>query len=424
MTLANRMSRQKWLLDEVIATGGLDWDQLRRANTLYAVGPTAADDYQRIEDSVTRFDEFGPEFAYAADQRLERAKRAACEGNALTAAENYFVAAVFYGWAQWPLHREGDVRNIRWNDAKVEAYSQFAEAMNRRVERVQLEMPGGPLPGWLHLPNVGQAPYPTMILIPGMDTFKELQVALYGDKFLERGFAVLAVDGPGQSEALVNGLKLTPENFAEAGQRWLDFIDGRDDLDSKRIGIYGRSFGSYAATVVAAAHADRLAAVAGALVVHEPGLHTLMNESAPSFKARFMYMTGYTNENEFDDFVRGFDLFPHVKRISCPYLAVAGEFDQLSPVEYTIELIRRMPAPADLVVYEGERHAIGRSPAAKNGPHWHALIADWFLKTMNSDGSKQTKTYRFVRRDGAVEDMSPDVANQEYEERIGGASRD
>ena len=42
---------------------------------------------------------------------------------------------------------------------------------------------------------------PVVIAIPGMDSYKELQVALYGDRLLNRGMAVLAIDGPGQYEA-------------------------------------------------------------------------------------------------------------------------------------------------------------------------------------------------------------------------------
>ena len=39
-----------------------------------------------------------------------------------------------------------------------------------------------------------------------MDSSKENMVSLYGDRFLERGFAVLALDGPGQAEAITRGV--------------------------------------------------------------------------------------------------------------------------------------------------------------------------------------------------------------------------
>jgi hypothetical protein len=87
-------------------------------------------------------------------------------------------------------------------------------------------------------------------MLPGMDTFKEKLVWGYGDKMLERGFAALAIDGPGQSEPLMHGLRVTADNFADAGRACIAWIDTRKDLDQTRIGVFGRSFGSYAASPV------------------------------------------------------------------------------------------------------------------------------------------------------------------------------
>jgi dipeptidyl aminopeptidase/acylaminoacyl peptidase len=234
-----------------------------------------------------------------------------------------------------------------------------------------------------------------------MDTYKEIQVAMYGDKFLQRGFAVLAVDGPGQSEAVAGGLLLTPRNFADAGSVWLDWIATRPDLDPNRVGVYARSFGSYAATVLASEHAERLRAVCVALVIHEPGLYSLMETSTPSYKARFMYMTGHKNEEEFDRYVTGFDVREHAELISCPYLVVAGQLDELSPIEHTYRLLDTVPHPKELVVYEGERHAIGRGPASRNGPHWHSLAADWLRRRVIDEQPAQSKSL-LVKRSGDV----------------------
>src|SRR5437588_11913090 len=40
---------------------------------------------------------------------------------------------------------------------------------------------------------------PVVILVPGLDSVKE-ELHIYGDDFLRRGMAVLAIDGPGQGE--------------------------------------------------------------------------------------------------------------------------------------------------------------------------------------------------------------------------------
>src|SRR5207247_3211137 len=103
--------------------------------------------------------------------------------------------------------------------------------------------------------------FPRFIFLTCMYTYKENLDWYYGYKMLERGFAALAIDGPGQSEPLMHGLKVTADNFADAGRACVAWIDTRKDLDQNRIGVFGRSFGSYAATVLSNAIAERLRGV-------------------------------------------------------------------------------------------------------------------------------------------------------------------
>jgi dienelactone hydrolase len=414
-----RWIEQRWLQDAVIEKVGLDWDQLRRGNTLGATGIDAGGDYELIERAVTRFDEFGPAFAARGYHRLRRGREAEAAGDIVAAREHYFTSAAFFGWSQWPLHEEGDPRIGAWNDLKVRAFTGYSRCSDRGVRRVELELDGSLLPCWLHLPLNFEPPYPVMIVIPGMDTFKEIQIALYGDKFLQRGFATLAVDGPGQSEALAHGMKLRPTNFADAADVWLDWIAQDELLDETRVGVYGRSFGSYATTVIAAHHSDRLKAAAGALVIHEPGLHALLHEAAPSFRVRMMHMLGAADDAEMDELAEGFDLRGMAAEVTCPFLAVAGELDQLSPTQHTVELLRQMSGPRELLVYEGERHAIGRSTAAKNGPHWHSYIAEWMRRRV-IEGEPLSEDARrlLVRSSGEVEitgleDIAPGLRAEE-----------
>lgn len=419
MTSPRRWREQRWLLDSVIEHTGLDYDQLRRGNTVGAAGIDAAGDFDLVNASVKRFDEIGPAFAGRAYRRLERARHAETAGDIVAAREHFFIAAAFFGWAQWPLHVEGDPRMAEWNDLKLEAFTGYARCANRVVRRVDLPFGEYTLPAWLHLPSHVEPPYPVVIVIPGMDTFKEIQIGLYGDKFLERGFAALAVDGPGQSEALTHGLKLTATNFADAADAWLDFIAAEADLDDSRVGVYGRSFGSYATTLIAGRYAERIKGAAGALVVHEPGLTTLLHEAAPSFQARFQFMLGATDEEELDRRASTFDLRPIAPKISCPFLAVAGEIDQLSPTQHTIDLVQEMSGTREVMVYEGERHAIGLSLAAKNGPNWHSYIAEWMRRTV-IEGEQRGPEARmsFVHADGSVtttplRNIAPGLGNPE-----------
>jgi hypothetical protein len=47
---------------------------------------------------------------------------------------------------------------------------------------------------------------------------REIAVSRVGDPWLARGVAVLAVDGPGQGEAAINGVHVSDTAFVEAGE--------------------------------------------------------------------------------------------------------------------------------------------------------------------------------------------------------------
>src|SRR6202040_3858161 len=113
------------------------------------------------------------------------------------------------------------------------------------------------IPAWLHLPPSHLQVHtggrlPVVIVVPGMDSFKEISVALYGDRYLNRGMAVLAIDGPGQYEAPMIGLYFTMENWAAAGKVVVDWLAARPEIDVDCIGVSGTSFGSLFGTVLTA----------------------------------------------------------------------------------------------------------------------------------------------------------------------------
>src|SRR5262249_31648630 len=86
---------------------------------------------------------------------------------------------------------------------------------------------------------------PVVISIPGMGSFKEAMVALYGDRWLNRGIAVLAIDGPGQYEAPMLGLYFSTDAWVETGPAVVDWLAARPEIDAGRVGVTRTSFGSF-----------------------------------------------------------------------------------------------------------------------------------------------------------------------------------
>src|SRR5881396_1347803 len=358
-----RWTEQRWLLDNTIRAVGVDWDQPRSVNYNAPCGPEANAD-------------ISPAFESTARRREAKAQAAEEAGELVTARTNYFMAAVHYAASQWPFD-ENNEKNVSLNNRKRECYTKYAKLADHRVEAAWIPFQGKALPGWFHLPHGYQGGrIPAVWTIPGMDGFKEANVAMYGDRFLTRGIAVLALEGPGQYESAVLGFRVSVQAWVAAGRAVMDWLAARAEIDSARIGIAGSSFGSLFGTI-AVANEPRYRALAVSATCLEPGCHTIFEEASPTFKKRFMYMSGLTDEARFDEFCRTLTWEGHAEKIRVPYLCLAGEADELSPLEHTERLFKTLQCPRQLVVYQDSRHSVGNVPSTNLGPTPSVLLADW-----------------------------------------------
>lgn len=394
-----RWTEQRWLLDNIIRSVGVDWDQPRTISYNTPCGVEANADFAGIRERVKKYTDISPAFETAARRREAKARAAEDEGGLVTARNNYFYAAIHYAASQWP-HDENSDKNLALNASKRECYSRYARLADHRVEAAWIPFQGKALPGWLHLPpGYSGGKLPAIWSIPGMDGFKEANVALYGDRWLSRGIAVLALEGPGQYESAVNGIHVSVPNWVEAAKAVMDWMAARSELDSQRIGIAGNSFGSFFGTL-AAANEPRFSACAVSATCLEPGCYTIFEEASPTFKRRFMYMSGYTDEQKFDKFRKTLTWEGHADRIRVPYLCVAGESDELSPLEHAERLLQMLHCPKQLVVYQDSRHSVGNVPSANLGPHPQSLVADWMHARLH--GKPFASERWFVESSGRV----------------------
>ena len=395
-----RFAEQRWLIDNTIRAVGMDWDQPRSMYLSSPCGPEANADFAMIRQRITKLADASPVFESVARRREAKAQAAEKDGATVTARENYFMAAVHWGAAQWPID-ENDDQNRFYNGRKRECYTKYASLADHRVEAAWIKLPTGQsLPAWFHLPpGYHGGRIPAIVALPGMDSFKEIGVAMYGDRWLSRGIAVLALDGPGQYESPVLDIYFSMAAWMATGTAAVDWLSARPEVDPARIGLSGNSFGSFFGTI-AAAHEPRIRAISVSAVCHEPGFHTIFEEASPTFKVRFMYMSGITDEAKFDELRKTMTWEGHAERIRVPYLCVAGEFDELSPLIHTERLMRALPGPKRLVVYQDSRHSVGNVPASNLGPFPQILMADWMAATLN--GATFPSEKWFVESTGRV----------------------
>jgi dienelactone hydrolase len=395
-----RHSEQRWLLDNIIRANGIDWDQPRSIYLNAPCGVEANADFAGIRERVKKMADIGPAFEAVARRREAKAKAAEEAGYTITARDNYFMAAVHWGGAQWP-YDQNDETNITLNAKKRECYTKYAALADHHVEAVWIPFEGRAIPAWFHLPpGYTGGRLPVVIAIPGMDSFKEGMVALYGDRFLSRGLAVLAVDGPGQYEAPIYGVYFSTERWEAVGKLLVDWLETREEVDPERIGLSGTSFGSFFGTILTA-NEPRIRACAVMSVCHEPGCHTIFEEASPTFKKRFMYMSGITDEVEFDTFRKTITWERHTQNIRVPYLCVAGECDELSPIEHSERLVKSLGGPKQMVIYQESRHSVGNVPSANLGPFPPVLVADWLADRLA--GKPFASERWFVRSNGQID---------------------
>ncbi|MGI0092261.1 MAG: alpha/beta hydrolase family protein, partial [Nitrososphaerales archaeon] len=328
------------------------------------IGSDIQKESQELRSKIKKVSDITRECAKLAARRESVALEAESQGHTVTARENHFIASMMYGCALWPVWDDDDPNLLLFTEKMTDCYQKYSRTADHLIERIEIPFESQKIYAYLHLPvnkKEEVTRFPCVVMIPGMDTFKEEMVRLYGDKFLERGFAVLATDGPGQGETRARGLKVTKDNFDRAGRSVMDYLvrSENETIDTDKIGIYAQSFGTYWGPRIMAGD-KRYTAGVFIYVCHEPGMSTLFNGSAPRLKPRHMWMTGIYDEDEFDSkYCPELTLKGVGEKISSPVLIAAGEDDPLSPIKNTFSFFRSISSPKKrLLVYEGEGHGI------------------------------------------------------------------
>jgi dienelactone hydrolase len=395
-----RFNEQRWVLDNVIQANGVDWDQSHTGVVIGSGGPSTIPEMAELKKRVRRLVDIGPAFEELAKGREAQAKDAEKSGNAEAAREHYYLAASYWASAMWTIDEVNAQLKIQ-NAKKLENFKKYMALADHHIEWIELPYRGKTLPAILHLPPGYQAgsKVPIIVAVSGMDGFKERSVALHDDRWMKLGYAVLAFEGPGYWEPPLRGIYVDVPGWVEAGKTVADWIAKRPELDAGKIGMTGVSFGSFFTAIMMSADA-RYKACAVVGTCYEPGGDTIFNRASPTFKKRFMFMSGFTSEKEFDAFAKTIDWNGYAQKVRGAYTVACGEYDQLCPLEHTEAFMKALGGPKQLMVYEGGNHSIAETTATAKGPEPRAYQADWMAARL--DGKPMTDERWFVGRDGAV----------------------
>jgi cephalosporin-C deacetylase-like acetyl esterase len=315
-----------------------------------------------------------------AEQQEQFAIEAEEKGHSASAGLFYHRAALYYGKAQLYHHQDDSYKKIIHGKV-VSCYEKAMACYNQQeihTERVVLPFGDHKIYGIFQAPKLTGTKLPAVLFAPGMDMIKEDAFNLNDSLYAKRGLCVLSMDGPGQGETRVNGLTVNEDNYWQAGKAFIDWLVERPEVDADKIGVFGVSWGSYNAPMVAI-NDPRVKACATLLGCYF-GLTRAFRTAQPGFRNNYQYMTGLYDDDAFDRHAEKMTLEAHVDRIKIPILVSCGEYDDLCPPEVTNRFFNMLSCPKEKWILENEFHPCGGTAA-----ELYPWTLDW-LKDMLTKG--------------------------------------
>ncbi|MCP2049535.1 UNVERIFIED_ORG: pimeloyl-ACP methyl ester carboxylesterase [Paenarthrobacter nicotinovorans] len=395
--MTTRSDGQSWILNTLLAASGYEVLHPESKHFMAEIGYDPVD-FDRVLTGVQTGAQLPKAFGRVGAEIEKKAEWYAEQGLRRASRDLYLRASLLYGQASYS-YAPGDSRRDNFRVATNRATEQVIKLSAQRIERLEIEFEGKTLYALAHFPQQTTGPVPLVLMLPGMDMYKEDWTKVAEEYYLPRGIAVLGVDGPGQGESFGHGLTVTLNNYERAISTFIDVMSAREDIDSDKIGLWGVSMGSYWGLRSTAAD-DRIKAVATAMGCYGD-MSTIFGKAQPGFKANFMRMSGYTDEAAFDNEIAAqMSVAAVIDNISVPVLMAYGEFDELSTLEETIELFDKVTSPKRLMVFEQEFHALGGVGAELIGS-----ASDWLIEALVGEGI-EGKNQAYIGRDGKIDSIS------------------
>jgi len=248
-------------------------------------------------------------------------------------------------------------------------FRKAAQFIEPRLEIIELPFAGKTLVGHLQLPP-GVARPPVVMHWGGVDGWKEDRLHVSG-LIMQAGLASLAVDMPGSGE---NPFLYGDDAAERTYFAWMDHLAQRPELDARRIGVWGGSFGAYWAARLAYVAPDRI----GGAVFHGGNIHYGFQKEwlVPAFTtggATYLFgaaslldargrAVGTKTMEEFLAAVPRFSLLTMglIDKPSAPLLAVNGKLDDQAPIA-DVYLLMEHGNPKSARIYP-KGHHMGRTP--------------------------------------------------------------
>ena len=325
-----------------------------------------------------------------ADKLCALADEDKSRGRLRSAGEKLNRAAIYLVTAE-RLQAHGAPGRMALYRRALDVFSEGTTLSHENCERVEIPYEGKHLAGLYVRADSLSGRAPILLQVNGLDSTKEMRYRVGLPAWLAaRGVSSLVVDQPGTGEALrLLGMpaRFDSEHWASA---IVDWLEARDDVDPKRIGMEGVSLGGYFCPRAVAFEPRFACGVAWGANHDWRDVQKRRRERegdfpVPHYWAHVCWVWGARDVDEFMAIAERVHLDEVVERIRVPFLVTHGEKDSQIPVKWahrTYEQLVNSPK-RELKVFT-EREGGVQHSSFDNSINAGHYIADWVAETMRA----------------------------------------
>lgn len=351
--------------------------------------PLTGYDREEVRDVLSRInsldrDEWARSWVLQGEKHFAEAK-AAESSNPSRAREAYLAAWRYFGFGAWPTQNSEAKRAA--HRRATEAFRGYARLAQSGIEVVRIPFEGKQIIGYLQLPAAagdGRAS-PLVMSVGGLDSYKEYVAEQYGPGYIAAGLGYLALDMPGNGESSI----MIDVGAERMYSRVLDYLATRKDIDPKRVGFMGVSWGGHWAARVGFTEKDRLR---GSVVWGGPvDVYFSREWQTKALGTReylfdlFAARASVYGANTLEEFLAygprmSLKSAGWLGKPSSPMLLINGEKDSQVPIEDLYALLRNGSAKEAWVNPEGGH--IGRNRDWPDTRIFSDVVVPWLARTL------------------------------------------
>jgi dienelactone hydrolase len=331
-----------------------------------------ANDFGRVTNRIERWPEWCQKWSECGAMHEQLGERAEAAGHYISAGDHYLRAAICYHFGKYLFVQQPQELRAA-HERTVHCYQKALPYFDFPGERVAIPYEGGAtMYGILRRP--WHRPRPAVvILVPGLDSVKE-ELHSYGDDFLRRGLAVLAIDGPGQGEMEFE--HAMRHDYEVPIRSAIDYLEGRPEVDSTRIGVMGVSFGGqFAVRAAAFEHRVKAAIENCGPYDQSENFHGRPQISRDTLIHRLKAVDAEDALNK----LRQFNLQGVAEKVECPLLVIQGARDRLVPAAQGKRIAAEAGSRAELWFFEDGNHVCNNIPYK-----YRPQQADWMRQRLEA----------------------------------------